>query len=79
ADLAWPVVGKTPGHPVVWSPNARARIPALRAGEPPMTVRADPALRIVALDESDNAYVTDVDTPDAWATASERAARAERA
>src|SRR5665213_2290602 len=30
ADLAWPRVGETPGHPVVWSPKARARIPAQR-------------------------------------------------
>lgn len=78
ADLAWPVVGTTPGHPVVWSPKARARIPALRAGDAPMTLRADAALRVVALDESDDAYVTDVDTPDAWVAASERAARAQR-
>ncbi len=76
ADLAWPVVGTTPGHPVVWSPKARALIPALRAGEAPMTVRKNPALHAVALDESDDAYVTDVDTPGAWAAASERAARA---
>lgn len=78
ADLAWPVVGETPGHPVVWSPNARARIPALRADEPPLTVRSDGALRTVALEERDDAYVTDVDTPQAWAAAAERAARAAR-
>jgi CTP:molybdopterin cytidylyltransferase MocA len=79
ADLAWPVVGTTPGHPVLWSPKARARISSLRAGEPPMTVRADAALHAVALEESDDAYVTDVDTPGAWAAASERAARGQRA
>ena len=79
ADLAWPVVGTTPGHPVVWSPKARARIPGLRAAEPPLTLRADPALHAVALAESDDAYVTDVDTPSAWAAASERAARVRRA
>jgi molybdenum cofactor cytidylyltransferase len=73
ADLAWPVVGAIPGHPVVWSPNARGRIPALRADEPPMSVRRDPALRAVAIDEDDDAYVTDVDTPDAWAAAEARA------
>ena len=77
-DLAWPVVGTTPGHPVVWSPKARARIPALRVDEAPMTVRADPALRSIALAERDDAYVIDVDTPDAWAAASERAAHEER-
>jgi molybdenum cofactor cytidylyltransferase len=73
ADLAWPVVGETPGHPVVWSPKARERIAALRADEPPMSVRRDPALRAVALGEDDDAYVTDVDTPDAWAAAEARA------
>jgi molybdenum cofactor cytidylyltransferase len=73
ADLAWPVVNDTPGHPVVWSPNSRARIPALRADEPPQRVRLDPALRVVALDERDDAYVTDVDTPAAWAAAEARA------
>jgi molybdenum cofactor cytidylyltransferase len=67
ADLAWPLVGGTPGHPVVWSPRARTRIPALGADEPPSRVRSDPALRAVALEECDDAYVTDVDTPEAWA------------
>jgi molybdenum cofactor cytidylyltransferase len=74
ADLAWPVVGTTPGHPVVWSPKARALISALHADEAPMSVRKNPALHAVALDESDDAYVTDVDTPEAWAAASDRAA-----
>jgi molybdenum cofactor cytidylyltransferase len=75
ADLTWPVVGETPGHPVVWSPRARARIPALREDEPPLRVRRDPALRAVPLEERDDAYVTDVDTPEAWAAALRRARR----
>jgi len=78
ADLAWPVVGETPGHPVVWSPRAREGIEALRADEPPMRVRRDPALRAVPLAEDDDAYVTDVDTPDAWSAAEARATRARR-
>ena len=73
ADLAWPIVRDTPGHPVVWSPKARSRIPALRADEPPLRVRLDPALHAVALDERDDAYVTDVDTPAAWSAAEARA------
>jgi len=73
ADLAWPVVDGTPGHPVIWSPKARTRIPALRGDEPPLRVRRDPALRVVALDERDDTYVTDVDTPEAWAAAEGRA------
>ena len=76
ADLAWPVVDGTPGHPVVWSPKARARLPSLRDDEPPMRLRRDPVLRTLALDEQDDAYVTDVDTPEAWAAAEARSARA---
>lgn len=78
ADLAWPVVGEIPGHPVVWSPKARERIAGLDADTPPMRVREDPALHAVALEEHDDAYVTDVDTPDAWDAAEARATRARR-
>jgi CTP:molybdopterin cytidylyltransferase MocA len=77
-DLAWPLVGTTPGHPVVWSPQARARISALRADEPPLRARDDAALRTAALAETDDAYVTDVDTPKAWGAAQERARRGRR-
>ncbi len=73
ADLAWPVVGGTPGHPVVWSPKARSRIPALHAADPPLLARRDPALSVASLGEHDDAYVTDVDDPDAWAAAEARA------
>ena len=73
ADLAWPVIGETPGHPVVWSPNARARIETLRADEPPMRVRRDTSLRAVALAADDDAYVSDVDTAEAWQAAQLRA------
>ncbi len=75
ADMAWPVVGGTPGHPVLWSPKARARIRALRADEAPSRVRSHGDLRAVPLDELDDAYVTDVDTPAAWAAAEVRATR----
>ena len=76
ADVSWPVCDGTPGHPVIWSPTARARIPALREDEPPSRVRRDPALRTHAIDVDDDAYVTDTDTPAAWAAATARAARA---
>jgi CTP:molybdopterin cytidylyltransferase MocA len=72
ADLAWPVVGGVPGHPVIWSSRARTRIPTLRDDEPPARIRRDPALRAVALEERDDAYVTDVDTPESWAVAEAR-------
>ena len=77
-DVAWPVVRGTPGHPVLWSPEARARIPALEPDEPPMRVRRDPALRTTSIAEESDAYVTDVDTPDRWAEAELRATRALR-
>ncbi len=76
ADQAWPVVAGVPGHPVIWSPRARTRIPTLRDDEPPARIRRDPTLRAVALEEHDDAYVTDVDTPDAWHEAEARARRA---
>ncbi len=72
ADLAWPEVSGVPGHPVLWSPRARTRIPTLRDDETPASIRRDPALRTVSLEESDDAYVTDVDTPEGWAAAEVR-------
>lgn len=74
-DVAWPVVGGTPGHPVVWSPNARARIASLGDDDPPSRIRNQPGIRVAAIEESDDAYVVDVDTPDAWTAAEERARR----
>lgn len=76
ADLAWPVVAGVPGHPVVWSPQARTRILTLGEHEPPLRVRSDAALRCAPLAEADDAYVADVDTPQAWTAAEARAARA---
>ena len=75
ADLCWPVVAEVPGHPVVWSPQARTRILALGEHEPPLRVRDDPALHCVPLVETDVAYVADVDTPEAWIAAEARALR----
>jgi CTP:molybdopterin cytidylyltransferase MocA len=77
-DLAWPVVEGTPGHPVLWSPRARTRIANLREDEPPAVVRRDPALRTVGIDVTDDAYVIDLDTPEAWLIAEARAQRARR-
>jgi CTP:molybdopterin cytidylyltransferase MocA len=76
ADLAWPAVADVPGHPVVWSPAARGRIPALHTGEPPMRVRLDTTLKSGGIDELDIAHVLDVDTPEGWARAEARARQA---
>ena len=78
ADLAYPVVNGTPGHPVVWSPRARARLAELGPAESPASLRRDGSLRVVALAETDDAYVVDVDTPAAWADAQLRAVRQSR-
>lgn len=77
-DLAWPVVAGTPGHPVLWAPNARARIAALGPEEPPARIRVQSGIRVAELPEDDDAYITDVDTPDAWVRAEARARRARR-
>lgn len=77
-DLAWPVVAGVPGHPVLWSPNARARISALAPEEAPARIRTQSGLRVGEIPEDDDAYVTDVDTPDAWVRAEARARRARR-
>jgi molybdenum cofactor cytidylyltransferase len=77
ADLAYPVVAGTPGHPVVWSAGARARIAGL-GGAAGNSLRSDPTLRVVALEETDDAYVSDVDTPAAWAAAETRLIRPSR-
>jgi len=77
-DLAWPLVGGTPGHPVIWSPTARARIAALGAGEPPSRIRTQNGIRAAAIDVDDDAYIVDVDTPGAWTAAEERARSARR-
>lgn len=75
ADLAWPVVNETPGHPVLWSPAARAKIATLAPAEPPSRVRAQTGIRVAEVTEDDDAYIVDVDTPEAWASAEARARR----
>jgi molybdenum cofactor cytidylyltransferase len=74
ADLAYPIVAGTPGHPVVWSAAARARIAGLD-GASGSSLRGDPTLRVVAIEEFDDAYISDVDTPVGWAAAEARLIR----
>jgi len=69
ADLAWPVVGATPGHPVLWSPRARRRIAGLGPDEAPASVRREPGLRLAPVAMTDDRYVVDVDTPEGWESA----------
>jgi molybdenum cofactor cytidylyltransferase len=78
ADIAYPTVSGTPGHPVVWSPTARLRLPSLGAGQSPAELRADTALRVVGIEADNDAYVLDVDTPAAWAEAERRFVRQSR-
>jgi|SRR5579872_1148485 len=61
-DVAYPVRGGTPGHPVVFSPFARALIVALRDGDTIYMVRDHDMLarRPVEIDD-EGAYV-DIDT-----------------
>jgi molybdenum cofactor cytidylyltransferase len=63
-DVAYPVRGGTPGHPVVFSPFARALIVALRDGDTIHMVRDHEMLsrRLVEIDD-EGAY-TDIDTED---------------
>jgi len=75
ADLAYPVVGGTPGHPVIWSPKARTLIAALGAAEAPARIRRNPNLRVVEIASVDDAYTMDVDTPGDWDAAERRAVR----
>lgn len=74
ADIAYPMVDGVPGHPVLWSTEARTRIAALGERSPSF-VRGDPRLHVVGMPFDDDAYVVDVDTPDAWRSAEARAAR----
>jgi CTP:molybdopterin cytidylyltransferase MocA len=78
ADVAWPLAGATPGHPVVWSPRARARIAALGDDDSPQRVRADPSLTATPIAVDDDAYVVDADTPAAWAAAEARVTSSRR-
>jgi CTP:molybdopterin cytidylyltransferase MocA len=78
ADIAYPAVSGRPGHPVVWSPTARLRLPSLGAGQSPAELRADTALRVVGIAADNDAYVLDVDTPAAWAEAERRFVRQSR-
>jgi CTP:molybdopterin cytidylyltransferase MocA len=63
ADVCYPVRDGIGGHPVFFSPRARAKIPALPDGDSLRALRDDPGLTRATLPlESDAAY-RDVDVP----------------
>jgi CTP:molybdopterin cytidylyltransferase MocA len=64
ADIAYPIRGDEPGHPVFLSPNARSHIDALPAGDTLRLLRAQPDLRQRAVETNDRAAFFDVDTID---------------
>jgi molybdenum cofactor cytidylyltransferase len=64
ADVAYPVRGGVPGHPVVFGPRARARIAGLPDGDTLRALRDDPGLRRVEVPETEDRAFADVDTPE---------------
>jgi CTP:molybdopterin cytidylyltransferase MocA len=71
ADMSWPVVDGTPGHPVIWSPRARGRLGGT-ADAAPGVLRENAGLRTAALPSDDRRGIDDVDTPHAWRAAASR-------
>jgi len=63
-DVVYPVRGGTPGHPVVFSPFARALIVALRDGDTIHMVRDHDMLARRRIDVDDEGAYADVDTED---------------
>lgn len=64
ADIVFPRNPKThePGHPVIFSPRARARIPLLPDGDTLRTLRDDPELARRAVTLEDRGAYFDIDT-----------------
>ena len=65
ADCVYPVRGDEPGHPVVISTRARARIESLPSGDTLRMLRDDPQLRSQAIQTDDPGAYFDVDTAEA--------------
>lgn len=60
------------GHPVYFSPNARARLEGLPPGDTLHRVRDDPALAKISVHCNDRGILLDLDTPEAWRGAERR-------
>jgi CTP:molybdopterin cytidylyltransferase MocA len=62
ADVVYPVRSGVPGHPVIFSPRARALIDALPDGDTLQRLRDDPSLTRHGVPVDDDAAYADVDT-----------------
>lgn len=71
ADVCFPVRAGVGGHPVYFSPSARALIPSLPDGDSLRVLRDEPALRRVAFECDDEGAFADIDDPGALARLSE--------
>jgi len=63
ADVCYPIRNGIGGHPVFFSPRARAKIAALPDGDSLRTLRDDPALTRVTVPIDGDAPYRDVDRP----------------
>lgn len=63
ADVCYPVRDGIGGHPVSFSPRARAKIAALPDGDSLRTLRDDPGLTRITLPLKSDAAYRDVDVP----------------
>lgn len=71
ADVCYPVRAGIGGHPVYFSPAARALIPTLPDGDSLRVLRDEPALRQTAFECTDEGAFVDIDDPGALARLSE--------
>lgn len=62
-DVVFPRRGERAGHPVVFGPDARAKIAALADGDTLRLLRDDPTLRRRTVEVTGDAAFTDIDTP----------------
>lgn len=64
SDVAYPLRGGVPGHPVVFGPRARKAIAELPDGDTLRALRDDPRFRRTAVALTNDAPFVDVDTPE---------------
>jgi molybdenum cofactor cytidylyltransferase len=66
ADVAYPVCGHRPGHPVRFSPRARALLPRLADGDTLRLLRDEPSLTRVPAGVAEPDSQLDIDDPAAY-------------